>query len=380
LRGLGLDVDICSTQLPKTEIAKHAWVDECIKQTIYLYPMGIKHVMQTLVVLLMTFPMGWLKCAKSIIQADVHGLKERLKLFAHLIIGARLASVAKQQKWEHFHVGFCADAANIALFSKLLGGPTYSLTLHSALNDFGSNQIQKWSHAKFGTAVSNNLLEELKQKIGSKLPPASVVPMGVDIKKLVRNAPYVPWQPSQSLRIFCGARLTPKKGQLDLLQAASIIKSKGVNVEVRLAGEDMGADKWYTNKLKTVAKELGLAENLKLLGTISENQVYEELQSAHVFVLASYAEGMSVAVMEAMGIGAPVVTTDVDGLPELVTDGKTGVIVSPGDTEALADKIMFLIEHPGYTVTLTKNAMQEISQHHRSELGAILLAQKMSVD
>lgn len=378
LRDLGLDVDISSTQLPKTEIAKHAWVDTCISQTIYLYPMGLKHVLQSFAVLLLAFPMGWYRCLKSIALADVNGLQERIKLLAYMIIGARLAAVAKQQKWEHFHVGFCADAANIALFARLLGGPTYSLTLHSALDDFGSNQIQKWSNAKFGTAVSNNLLEELKQRIGKGLPPTSVVPMGVDVKKLVRKSAYNPWQHKETLIIFCGARLTPKKGQLDLLQAAAIIKSKGVNVEVRLAGEDMGADKWYTNKLKSVAQELGLSDSLKLLGTISEAQVYDELHNAHVFVLASYAEGMSVAVMEAMGIGVPVVTTNVDGLPDLVTDHKTGLIISPGDIDALANKILYLVEHPEFALEITKNAMNDIRQHHRSELGAMLLAQKIN--
>jgi len=378
LRNLGQDVDISSTRLPETEIAKHEWASECISQTIYIYPMRFKHVLQALYVLLKAFPFGWYRCLKSIVQADVDNLKERLKLFAYLFIGARLNYLAKQKEWEHFHVGFCRDAANIVVFSRLLGGPTYSLTLHSALNDFGSNQIQKWSHAKFGTAVSNNLLEELKERIGSKLPPTSVVPMGVDAKKLQRKIGYQPWKPKQTLRIFCGARLTPKKGQHDLLEATSILKDNGIDVEVRLAGEDMGEGKWYTNKLKTLAQELGMADSLKLLGTISEGEVYEELQNCHFFVLASYAEGMSVAVMEAMGIGAPVVTTSVDGLVDLIEDGKTGVIVSPGDQEALASKMMFLIEHPEYTKEMAESAVREVYDHHRSEIGAELLAQKIN--
>lgn len=378
LRSLGQDVDISSTRLPETEIAKHEWVTECISQTKYLYPMRPKHVIQALFVLLKAFPIGWFRCLKSIIQADVNNFKERIKLFAFLILGARLNYFAKKQKWEHIHVGFCRDAANIVVFSKLLGGPTYSLTLHSALNDFGSNQIQKWSHAKFGTAVSNNLLEELKQRIGNKLPPTTVVPMGVDKNKLIRKIVYETWKPAQTLKIFCAARLTPKKGQHDLLEAASIIKANGIDVEVRIAGEDMGEEKWYTNKLKKLAEELGMTESLKLLGTLSEGQIYEELQNCHLFVLASYAEGMSVAVMEAMGIGAPVVTTSVDGLVDLIEDGKTGIIVSPGDKVAMASKIMFLIENPDYTKEMAESAVREVYQHHRSEIGAELLAQKIN--
>jgi colanic acid/amylovoran biosynthesis glycosyltransferase len=377
LRSLGLEVDISSTQLPKTELAKHDWVDECVKQTIYLYPINFKQCLQTIVFLLKAFPFGWMKCFQSIYRADVKNLPEKIKLIAYILLGARLGSIATQQKWEHFHVGFCAAAANVALFSRLLGGPTYSLTLHSALSDFGSNQIQKWSNAKFGTAVSNNLLQELHQKIGAKLPPVFMVPMGVDVKKLVRQSNYVPWSKGKPLTIFCGARLTPRKGQLDLLKAAAIVYQKGVDVEIRLAGEDMGADKWFTNKLKTEAEALGLSNQLKLIGTISESRVYEELENAHLFILASYAEGMSVAVMEAMGMGVPVITTDVDGLPELVSNGETGVLVQPGNIDMLADKMMYIIEHPDFALQLSNNSVKAIHLHHRSELGAEILARKM---
>ncbi|OQW68778.1 MAG: hypothetical protein BVN34_08920 [Proteobacteria bacterium ST_bin12] len=377
LRSLGLDVDYCSTRLPKTEIAKHDWVADCINQTIYLYPINVKNALQALIALLNAFPFGWIRCFTSIKNADVNSFREKLKLIAYVFMAARLLSVAKQRKWEHFHVGFCGDAANIALFTRLLGGPTYSLTLHSPLYGFGPNQIQKWSNAKFGTAVSKYLLNDLQQCLGSNLPPVYLASLGVDLKSLVRKNSYVHWKVGEKLRIFCAARLAPTKDQLNLLKAASIICKKGINIEIRLAGEDMDPNKWYTNKLKDYVLENNMSENLILLGNISESCVYRELENAHIFVMPSNEEGIGVAVMEAMGMGIPVITTNAGGLPELVTDGKTGLIVPSANPEALAAKIIHLIESPDLAFKIAKNAIKDIEKNHRSEVGAEIIASKI---
>jgi glycosyltransferase involved in cell wall biosynthesis len=91
-----------------------------------------------------------------------------------------------------------------------------------------------------------------------------------------------------------------------------------------------------------VAAELGDAG--ELLG--ERDDVAEQLARADVFVLSSRSEGLPMAILEAMAAGLPVVATAVGGIPELVADGETGLLVPPGDADALAEALRRLVADP----------------------------------
>lgn len=373
----GLTVEIASTQHPTTALANHSWVNEAIAKTVYLYPFEPADITNILKRLAFAFPFGWLRCANSVLRADVTTLKERVRLIQFIIIGAKLVSLSKQRGWNHIHVGFCRDAANIALFAKLLGGPEYSLTLHGDLKSFGQNQHQKWSHASFGTAVSNYLHSQLISEIGAKLPPTSVASMGIDPNVMVRSKPYTPWRGDGALKIVCIARLTPEKGQHDLLKAVAMLIGHGIPAELTLAGEDMDEHKWFTHKLLAEAKQLGIENQLNLIGAVADETVIQLLEDSHIFVLASYSEGLGVAAMEAMAMGLPVIVSNVGGLPELVSNGKNGLIVPLGDSMALYEKLVQLASNPTLAAELGQNAREETLNQRSCKIGARVLADKI---
>jgi glycosyltransferase involved in cell wall biosynthesis len=160
-----------------------------------------------------------------------------------------------------------------------------------------------------------------------------IVHCGVDPKLF---AP-VAHQGEGSRLLFVG-RLAGVKGLPVLLEAMARLKPHRPSLRLSVAGD--GPDR---RKLEEQAKRLGLAENVRFLGYQSQQQVRDLLQQTDVFVLASFAEGVPVVLMEAMAAGVPVVATQIAGIPELVEDGASGFLVPPADPHALADRVERLL-------------------------------------
>ena len=98
--------------------------------------------------------------------------------------------------------------------------------------------------------------------------------------------------------------------------------------------------------MEALIDELGLAEHVRITGWISSDQVRDEIIAAQAFVLASFAEGLPVVIMEAMALGRPVLATPVGGIPELVIPGRTGWLTPAGDEESLALAMLDCLDTP----------------------------------
>jgi glycosyltransferase involved in cell wall biosynthesis len=97
--------------------------------------------------------------------------------------------------------------------------------------------------------------------------------------------------------------------------------------------------------LEGLAKKLGISDRVRFLGYLGEDEVIRELQTADLFVLPSFVEGLPVSAMEAMAVGVPVIATNIAGTSELIEHGKTGLLVRPSDAKALAEAVITMIEN-----------------------------------
>ncbi len=134
-------------------------------------------------------------------------------------------------------------------------------------------------------------------------------------------------------------RLEPVKNQTLLLEAASRVKEKVPNLKVILVGEGS----LRASLLETAAR-LGLEEAVIFTGRT--DQVARYLSLMEVFVLCSRLEGLAMVLLEAMAAGKPVISTRVGGIPEVIGDEVTGLLVPPGDAKALSEAIIYLLTHP----------------------------------
>jgi glycosyltransferase involved in cell wall biosynthesis len=111
--------------------------------------------------------------------------------------------------------------------------------------------------------------------------------------------------------------------------------------------------------LKLKSKRLGLED--KLIFTGFRSDIKEVLASIDVFVMPSLLEGLPMTLLEAMAMGTPIVATDIDGITEVLDNGKTGLLVPPKDTKALTDAITYLLVHSdkAYQIGLTARKVVE---------------------
>lgn len=367
LESMGIEVDLVSTKRPPSKIMSHIWTVEAQQRTTYLFPPG-ENLIATFLEILRCGPGGWFRCLWAILRARQVTLSERLRLFALAFIGAELSYLARVRRWKHLHVHSCADAANVAMFASLISKLPYSLTLHGPIIDYGPNQEQKWRFAAFGIVITKKLYNEVNKCLAGYLPQkVEIAPMGVDPSHFNRKAVYSPWNGNEACRIFSCGRLNLCKGHADLITAIDLLKKRGFNVYLEIAGEDEQGGNGYRKELEKLIERLSLKDCVRLLGAVSEDTVKESLEKAHVFVLASLHEPLGVAIMEAMAMQLPVVVTGSGGVKELVDDGVDGILIQPKNPEEMVDAIAKVLQNKELALSLSKESRKKILAkfHHR---------------
>ncbi len=156
------------------------------------------------------------------------------------------------------------------------------------------------------------------------------------------------------------ATLSAVKGHEVLLKAFSRVIAERPGATLLLAGD--GSEK---RKLARLTKKLGLAKSVRFMGRV--DAVEEVYAAADVAVLASYGEGMPNALMEAMAASLPVVATGVGGIPELVADGRTGMLVPAGDSLALSTALSDIFGDPDRAGRMGRAGRKRIENHFSIE-------------
>ena len=158
--------------------------------------------------------------------------------------------------------------------------------------------------------------------------------------------------------MLCVGRLTPAKGQVLLVQACAQLRDTGLDFSVTLVGD--GPDR---TRVEQAIAELDLQQHVKLAGSLTQDGVRRALAQSDIFVLPSLAEGIPVVLMEAMSSGVPCVSTPVNGIPELIEHGRTGMLATPGDAESLARHLLSLAHNEGLRREIALCAREKVRSH-----------------
>lgn len=379
LQGLadaGVDCELISTRSPPEAVVSHSWATAAIRQTTYLSPLGIRDLLDAAWLLATAGPSRLTKCTAVVAGRSDMSLRERLKLVMLMVPAAKLARLGRERKLDHVHVQSCADAANVAMLASLLSGMTYSLSLLGpTLEGYGSNQANKWRHASFGVVMSDLLHRVVTERLAGSMPQeVFVLPVGVDLDVMRRDGQYEPWSGDGPCRIYSCGRLNEVKGHRDLIDAVTILRSRGIPAVLDIAGEDEQGGRGYRRELEQHIERLQAGAYVSLLGAVDEGRHRAHLQDAHVFALASLNEGISVAIMEAMAMQTPMVVTDVGGNAELVEDGISGVFAEPGNPAKFADSMESVLLDPAFALRLSRQSRPRVSGKFDSRAHAVTLA------
>jgi glycosyltransferase involved in cell wall biosynthesis len=147
-----------------------------------------------------------------------------------------------------------------------------------------------------------------------------------------------------------------RKGHRFLLEAARRLKTQGYRIQYRFAGDGS-----LRQSLEKAATRLGLKDDVRFLGFVSDIPAF--LSQVDIFVLPSLFEGLGVSVLEAMAAEKPVIASRVGGLMEVVRDGTTGFLVSPGDAEGLASAIAKLAADRALSREMGQKGKARLKEH-----------------
>ena len=240
-----------------------------------------------------------------------------------------------------------------ALAGKITGVPSVAV-VHS------TDRKTWFQHADRLIAVSGGVKEALVEQ---GLAPAKIEVLyhGIDLEQYVAPLESAAAKerlglPAQALTVGVAASFIGRKGHRFLLEALKNLEATLGPVHALFAGEGE-----LEESLRAQAQQLGLAQRVHFLGF--RRDVAHVVCAMDVFVLPSLKEGLSIAVMEAMALGKAVVCSRISGLPEVVSDGETGILVPPGDVEALQNALERLLTDSALRERLGANARRFLEEN-----------------
>jgi glycosyltransferase involved in cell wall biosynthesis len=179
--------------------------------------------------------------------------------------------------------------------------------------------------------------------------PCVMTPYGINAALFAgRRAPD-----ERFVRLLFIGKMGFLKGERDLLRALQRVVKVAPNFRLDMLGQ-------LSDTITVECHDSGLQPLIDHLGPVSLEQRLAFFKRADVFVLPTYAEGTPISMLEAMAAGLPVVSTPVGGIPDVVEDGVEGYIVEPGDVEALADRLVRLINDPERRRAMGQSAQDKV--------------------
>lgn len=253
--------------------------------------------------------------------------------------------------------------AGIALWLHgLIGRAPRMLTLQSGdLDEKVGPRIPAWLWKKihatpeFVTGISNYLVRRAI-RLGQSAERTAVVPNGVDLAHALSSRRT---SGTSRHRIVCVARLSPEKGLEYLIRSMRTVRQSIPDATLTLVGGGALED-----QLKNLTISLGLTDVIEFRGALPHDETLREIASAELFVCPSLAEGLGIVFIEAQALGVPVVGTNVGGIPDVIEDGKTGLLVPPRDEHALTEAIIKMLEHPIYASELERFDWNRIAEQY----------------
>ncbi len=207
-----------------------------------------------------------------------------------------------------------------------------------------------WRKAEFLT-VKCKTEKEMIKAINDKLIIKTIY-NGVDDRKFIPKNKKL----SENLKLICSARLIKRKGQYTLIEAISNLKKQGIPIFVDFVGNGDEREAYIK-----YAKDKDVSEQIIFSAYVPREKMPEKYQSADVFVLPSFNEGMSNALLEAMACGLPAVVTDVGGTEELV-DEKNGFVFQAGNVNELVKILKHLHTNKQIIEQLGKSSRKKAEQ------------------
>ncbi|MDJ0708620.1 MAG: glycosyltransferase family 4 protein [Leptolyngbyaceae cyanobacterium MO_188.B28] len=275
---------------------------------------------------------------------------------SHVYQAAWLAREVRLKGITHLHAHFGSVATSVTRLAAHFAGVPYTFTAHA--KDIFHESVKpedmsrKLRDAAAVVTVSDYNLAYLQQTYGAAANRIQRIYNGLDLGRLPYQSPRD--RPPQIISV---GRLVEKKGFPILVDACAILKDWGCEFGCQIIGAGE-----FEAPLRQQIQTLNLQSTVALIGPRPQVEVFEQVQKAAIFVgpyiigSDGNRDGLPTVLLEAMALGAPCVSTDVTGIPEVVRDEETGLSVPQNDPMALATALKRLLADPDLRVRLAAQA------------------------
>ena len=285
---------------------------------------------------------------------------------------SKAAIIILESRCLHIHSHFAHVATDIAMYASGISGIPFSFTSHA--NDLfqrGWLLKEKVERSKFAVTISKYNQRFLIDK-GAPERKIHVIHCGVDTGSFQsRNSGPI----DTVSKIGTIGRMVEKKGFDTLIDACEILKTKGYAFFLEIAGSGPLYD-----ELNSRIKTKNLTGKIRLIGALPHDCIPEWLKKKDMFVLPckrdKYGDmdGIPVVLMEAMALGVPVISSKISGIPELITDGISGLLTDENDAKAVADAIVKIITDRRLRNAVIRNAIQKVNDEFELSINTIRLS------
>lgn len=217
----------------------------------------------------------------------------------------------------------------------------------------------RWVRPTINKAASIVVPSKFLEKVFSRRGISTrIVPNIIDLELFYPNHSR-----NHSLNLLVARNLEPIYDISTALKAFAFIKDKYHYAKLVVAGSGP-----LKSDLEQLSKQLGIAESVTFTGRLENKEMAEIYRNTDLLLNPSLADNMPISLLEALACGIPVISTNVGGIPYLVEDRQTAILVEPGNAEAMATAVMRVLSNPGLAATLRKNGLAIVRNYAWSKV------------
>jgi lipopolysaccharide heptosyltransferase II len=274
----------------------------------------------------------------------------------------KLAEIIRKEEIDVVHARSRMPAW-VAFFACRRTKTAFVTTCHGYYKKHFFSFVMGW--AKRVIVPSNVIARHMIEDFKVPFERIRMIPRSVDLNKFKYLGPDK--RSGKTFNIGIIGRLTPIKGHLHFIKAMAKVARIHPKVKIWIVGDAPSSKDAYKEQIRVLVKRLGLEECTEFLGT--QKDVPSILEHLNCLVLATTTqEAFGRVIVEAQACGVPVVATAVGGVIDIIENGKTGLIVSPADPQAMAEAIIKIIDNKDFALQLAQEAYKKVQQFYGMEL------------
>lgn len=368
LQKIGLHVVPFSIQSEKKE---HSETESILGRPLFDY-------VSALLWALITRPTGFFPGWALALGHRPPGLRGLIWSQFHFVEAMVLARLLNAKGCTRLHNHFANSAATVGMIAAHFLQIPWSVTLHGiSETDFPAGMLlgEKLERADFVACASYFMRAQAMRMVGfANWSKMHVVRCGIDLSILpLANHDKRAADTVGPVALICVGRLSPEKGYFGLLDSLARLAGEGFDFSVCIVGDGPSTDEIHAK-----VAELALSGRVRFTGALPEAETLAEIGNAQALVLPSLMEGLPVVLIEALAMGKAVVAARVAGIPELIEEGRTGLMFTPSDWTDLEQQLRRILQDEELRHSLGANGVAKVSAEFTSEIAAHRMARLLA--